>query len=173
MFSLLFFAIITHWEENEKILDNLLDIAVRDVNEYSEFKCTYECRKTGRTITEILFLLEEKEKQQTRPEKKQEKPEQKTKPDLDDLIDQIREIIKEPLKTKEYKAILQAAGNNIELIKQKYQIAQNQRKIDNLVGWLITAIQEEYTEPVEKKKVSSRKYDYEDLEKQLLNKGDC
>ena len=155
--------------------EKVLDIAIRDVNEYSEFKCTYECRKTGRTITEILFLLEKKEEQQTKPEKKQEKPEQEIKPDLDDLIDQLREIIKEPLKTKEYKSILQAADNNIKLIEQKYQIAQKQKKIDNLVGWLIAAIQEEYTESIEKKKVSgfnnieSRKYDYSELEKQLLS----
>ena len=94
---------------------------------------------------------------------------------MDDLIDQLREIIKEPLKTKEYKSILQAADNNIKLIEQKYQIAQKQKKIDNLVGWLIAAIQEEYTESIEKKKVSgfnnieSRKYDYSELEKQLLS----
>lgn len=150
----------------------VLDIAVRDISEYSEFKCTYECRKTGRTITEIIFFLEEKEEQKEKIEKKQE---EETDLDLDDLIDQLREIIKEPLKTKEYKAILQAAGNNIELIKQKYQIAKKQRKINNLVGWLIKAIQEEYTEPIEKRKISGfnniepRKYDYNELEKQLLS----
>ncbi len=152
----------------------VLDIAVREISSETEYICTYECRKTGRTITEIIFLLEEKEEQKIRLEKKQENQEQEIKPDLDDLIDRLREIIKEPLRTKEYKSILQAAGNNIELIEQKYQIAQKQKKIDNLVGWLIAAIQEEYEEPIEKKKVSgfnnieNRKYDYSKLEKQLL-----
>ena len=162
----------------ERIIDfkkKVLDIAIRDVSEYSEFKCTYECQKTGRTITGIIFFLEEKEEQKAKLEKKPEDQEQEIDSDLDDLIDQLREIIKEPLKTKEYKAILQTADNNITLIEQKYQIAQKQRKIDNLVGWLIKAIQEEYTEPIEKRKKSSfnniepRKYNYAELEKQLLN----
>ena len=161
----------------KKIIDfkkYVLDIAVRDVSEYSEYNCTYECQKTGRIITEIIFVLEEKEEQKARKEKRQEKQEQQES-DIDDLIDQLREIIKEPLRTKEYKAILQAADNDIKLIEQKYQIAQNQRKIDNLIGWLIKAIQEEYAEPIEKKKVSNfnnieqRKYDYNELEKQLLS----
>ena len=160
----------------ERIIDfkkKVLDIAVRDIKEYSEYNCTYECQKTGRTITGIIFLLEEKEEQKARKEKRQEKQEQQES-DIDDLIDQLHEIINEPLKTREYKAILQAADNDIKLIEQKYQIAQKQRKIDNLVGWLITAIQEEYAEPIEKKKVSNfnnieqRKYDYNELERQLL-----
>ena len=156
----------------------VLDIAVRDISEYSEYNCTYKCQKTGRTITEIIFLLEEKEEPKARREEKQgnqeQEQEQKIEADIDELIDQLHAIIKEPLKTKEYKAILQAADNDIKLIEQKYQIAQKQRKIDNLVGWLIAAIQEEYTEPIEKKKVSNfnnieqRNYDYNELERQLL-----
>lgn len=165
----------------KKIIDfkkYVLDIAVRDVSEYSEYNCTYKCQKTGRTITEIIFLLEEKEEPKARREEKQgnqeQEQEQKIEADIDELIDQLHAIIKESLKTKEYKAILQAADNDIKLIEQKYQIAQKQRKIDNLVGWLIKAIQKEYTEPIEKKKVSNfnnieqRNYDYTELEKQLL-----
>jgi len=159
----------------KKIIDfkkYVLDIAVRDISEYSEYNCTYECQKTGRTITEVIFLLEEKEERKVKKEKKQEK---EIEQDIDDLIDQLREIIKESLKTKEYKAILQAANNDLKLIERKYQLAQKQKKIDNLVGWLIKAIQEEYAEPIEKKKVSKfnnidqRKYDYNELERQLLS----
>ena len=79
------------------------------------------------------------------------------------------------MKTKEYKAILEAANNDIELIQSKYQIAKKQRKIDNLVGWMMKAIQEEYSEPVEKRKATSfnnigaREYDYNELERALLS----
>jgi len=166
----------------ERIIDfkkKVLDIAVRDISQYSEYNCTYECQKTGRTITEVVFLLEEKEEQKVKKEKKQENQvqEQEIEQDIDDLIDQLREIIKEPLRIKEYKVILQAADNDLKLIERKYQLAQKQRKIDNLVGWLIKAIQEEYTEPIEKKKVSKfnnidqHKYDYNELERQLLSKS--
>lgn len=155
--------------------NKVLDIAVRDISEYSEYSCTYECQKTGKVITKIVFLLEEKAKEKKEQEKQEQQQEMEL--DLDDLIDQLHEIIKEPLKIKEYKAILQAANNDIKLIEQKYRIAQEQRKIDNLVGWLIKAIQEEYTEPVKKQKgirfnnIESHNYDYDDLEKQALNKS--
>ncbi len=149
----------------------VLDIAIKEISDRTEYRCTYECNKTGRIITDIIFYLELKEQEKGEVEDRKEKQEEL---DIDDLIDQLREIISEKLKTKEYKAILEAANNDIELIQAKYQIAKKQRKIDNLVGWLLKAIQEEYSEPVEKKKIASfnniegRKYDYNELERALL-----
>jgi len=145
--------------------DKILDIAVRDISEYSEYNCTYECKKTSRSITDIIFYLELKE---------QEREEKQEEIDLDDLIECLQDIIQEPLKIKEYKALLQAANNDIKLIQAKYQIAKKQRKIDNLVGWMVKAIQEEYSEPVEKRKATSfnniegRQYNYNELERALL-----
>ena len=79
------------------------------------------------------------------------------------------EIINEKLKTKEYKAILEAANNDIELIQEKYELSKKQQKIENLVGWLIKAIENGYTEPVRKQKqgqfnnIEGRKYNYSPL----------
>ena len=154
--------------------DKILDIAVRDISEYSEYNCRYEGKKTGRSITDIIFYLELKEQKQEKKEEGEREKEQKEL-DLDDLIDQLREIINEKLKTKEYKAILEAANNNIELIQEKYELSKKQQKIENLVGWLIKAIEGNYSEPIRKKKagqfnnIEGRKYDYYELEKQLLN----
>lgn len=183
------------YPEYRNFKQKVLKIACEEINKLSDLKIEYEEIKKGRKVDKIKFYIiankkENEGKQFSKSKKlkdKQENQEQKSDIDMDDLIDQLRKIIKGSLRTKEYKAILQAAGNNIELIKQKYQIAQKQRKIDNLVGWLITAIQEEYAEPVEKKlekdsgkiknsrfnNIECREYDYEDLERQLLNKGDC
>lgn len=165
----------------KKVIDfkkYVLDIAVRDISEYSEYNCRYKGKKTSRSITDIIFYLELKEQKQEKKEEgaeqEQEHQEQKEL-DVDDLVDQLREIINEKLKTKEYKAILEVANNDVELIKAKYQIAKKQRKIDNLVGWMIEAIKKEYTEPTEKRKISGfnniepRKYNYDELEKQLLS----
>ena len=158
----------------KKIIDfkkYVLDIAVRDISEYSEYNCRYECKKTSRSITDIMFYLELKEqKQEERTEQEQEKL------DIDDLVDQLREIISENLKTREYKTLLQVANNNIELIQEKYEMSKKQNKnIESLVGWLIKAIEENYSEPIKKQKVTQfneieqRKYNYDELEKQLLN----
>ena len=148
----------------------VLDIAIKEISDRTEYKCTYECNKTGRIITDIIFYIELKEQEKEEGEKEQEQKEL----DLDDLIDQLREIINEKLKTKEYKAILEAANNNIELIQEKYELSKKQQKIENLVGWLIKAIEGNYSEPIEKRKrtsfnnIEGRKYDYEELERQLL-----
>lgn len=146
----------------------VLDIAIKEISDRTEYKCTYECNKTGRIITDIIFYIELKEQEKEEGQEKQEEI------DIDDLIDQLREIISEKLKTKEYKAILEAANNNIELIQEKYELSKKQQKIENLVGWLIKAIEGNYSEPIEKRKrtsfnnIEGRKYDYEELERALL-----
>lgn len=191
-----YFQIENEYKKYANFKQKILNIAQKEINSLSDISFAFEEIKKGRKVDKIKFYIiankkekEGKQSSKTRKlkEEKEKQEQRESDVDLDDLIDQLREIIKEPLRTKEYKSILQAAGNNIELIKQKYQIAQKQRKIDNLVGWLIAAIQEEYTEPVEKKSeknlekiknsrfnnIESREYDYEDLERQLLNKGDC
>ena len=163
----------------KKIIDfkkYVLDIAVRDISEYSEYNCRYEGKKTSRSITDIIFYLELKEQ---KPEKKEEgageKKQEQKELDVDDLVDQLRKIIQEELKTREYRALLQAANNDIELIQEKYELSKKQQKIENLVGWLIKAIENGYTEPVRKQKqgqfnkIEGRKYNYEELERQLLN----
>ena len=120
--------------------------------------------------------MELKEQKQEKKEEGEREKEQKEL-DLDDLIDQLREIINEKLKTKEYKAILEAANNNIELIQEKYELSKKQQKIENLVGWLIKAIEGNYSEPIEKRKktsfnnIEARQYNYEELERQLLERG--
>jgi len=161
--------------------EKVINIAYNEINKNTDISFTFEEIKKGRKVDKIKFYItankkENESKDSFKPKKiKKEEKKQEIELDIDDLIDQLREIIKEPLKIKEYKAILQAANNDLELIEQKYQLAQKQKKIDNLVGWLIKAIQEEYTEPIEKKKVSKfnnidqRKYDYNELERQLLS----
>ena len=154
----------------------VLDIAIRDISEYSEYNCTYECKKTSRSITDIIFYLELKEQKQEKEEEGAGEKEQEQKElDVDDLVDQLRKIIQEELKTREYRALLQAANNDIELIQEKYELSKKQQNIENLVGWLIKAIEGNYSEPIRKKKagqfnnIEGRKYDYYELEKQLLN----
>ena len=156
--------------------DKILDIAVRDISEYSEYNCTYECKKTSRSITDIIFYLELKEQKQEKEEEGAGEKEQEQKElDVDDLVDQLRKIIQEELKTREYRALLRAANNDIELIQEKYELSKKQQNIENLVGWLIKAIENGYTEPVRKQKqgqfnkIEGRKYNYEELERQLLN----
>ncbi|SES11488.1 Initiator Replication protein [Butyrivibrio fibrisolvens] len=92
--------------------------------------------------------------------------------DIDDLIDKVRMIISENLKTKEIKSILQAADNDISKIKDAYELAGKQSEIENLVGWMISAIKNGYTATPKKKNntysdFEQNTYDYELLEDEL------
>lgn len=58
-------------DESYNRIDNLkrrvIEPAIKEINEYSNFNVKYEQRKTGRTVTHLIFTFAEK--QQTEPEK--------------------------------------------------------------------------------------------------------
>ena len=86
----------------------------------------------------------------------------------------VKSIFEEGTTEKEAKFILNTAKSDINIIKEKYALAQNVSKIGNIVGWMIKAIKEDYTIPKDKVKVGSfndyeqRGYDFDVLEKKLL-----
>ena len=63
-----------------------------------------------------------------------------------ELIEQLKAYIDEPLTKKDYKVLLDAANNNVEKIKKAYDLAAKQKHINNLVGWMKSAIKNDYTE---------------------------
>lgn len=152
----------------------VLLVAQEEINTFTDITFEFEEIKKGRKVDKLKFYISANERQIENKIEIEEAATSEVGLDEDDLVDQLRGIIKEPLKTKELKVVLQAANNDIQLIENKYQLAKKQKKIENLVGWLVKAIEEDYTEPVEVKKKSKfnnmqeRNYDYEDLEKELL-----
>lgn len=139
----------------------VLDIAFKEINDNTDIKFTYEEKKTGRKITHLVFhiirVAEEKPQEQIIDNKE----EIKTIPEIDvfELIEELEDIISEPIKTKDLKKILKAANNDIELIKEKYKAAKKQGGIENLVGWLISAINNNYSvsEPIALEKEKTKK----------------
>jgi len=89
-------------------------------------------------------------------------------------INAVKSMFKENITGKEAEFILNTAKSDINIIKEKYALSQNVSKIDNIVGWMIKAIKENYTIPKDKAKVGSfndyeqRDYDFNELERQLL-----
>ena len=150
-----------------------------EINKSADISFDFEEIKKGRRVNSIKFYISTNQK---RMEQNISKEEPEKEPDIDDLVDQLRKIIKEELATKEYKAILAAAQNDINIIIAKYNIAKRQGNIDNLVGWLIKAIEADYSEPILKKVQSKNKFndfpqreytleELEELERRLLLKG--
>lgn len=167
-----FFDCTKKFERISSFKERVIEKSIEEINLKTDINVNIEYIKTAKTVTDITFFVKEKDINKAKEEEKEQPTGEEI--DIDDLIEQLQDIIREPLKIREYKALLQAANNDVELIKSKYQIAKKQKKIDNLVGWMVKAIQEEYSEPVEKKKLTSfnniegRKYNYEELERALL-----
>lgn len=166
-----YFQVKEEYEKYANFKQKVLNVSQKEINNLSDILFEYEEIKKGRKVDRIRFYITSKHaKLENVPEEKEKNEEI----DIDDLIERLQDIIVEKLKIKEYKALLQAANNDISLIEAKYQLAKKQKKIDNLVGWLLKAIQEEYSEPVEKRKttlfnnIQGREYNYEELERQLL-----
>jgi plasmid replication initiation protein len=86
----------------------------------------------------------------------------------------VKSTFKENITGKEAKFILNIAKSDINIIKEKYALSQNVSKIDNIVGWMIKAIKEDYTIPKGKVNIGSfndyeqRDYDFNELERKLL-----
>lgn len=165
----------------------VLEKATEEINEKTDLHVDFEADKAGRggKVVGVTFIITDS--------KSYKNSNAKVKPvatdvfmddlgepyiveeeelDIDDLIDKVRMIISENLKTKEIKSILQAADNDISKIKDAYELACKQAVIENLVGWMIAAIKNGYTATPKKKNNSysdfeQNTYDFDLLEDEL------
>jgi len=91
-------------------------------------------------------------------------------------INEIKDMFKEDITSLEAKSILDTAKGDINIIKEKYILAQNVSKIGSVVGWMLRAIINDYQAPKGKIKTDTFN-DYEQrtfdptLEAKLLNWG--
>lgn len=98
-----------------------------------------------------------------------------------ELIDEASDIIPVTLKPKEYKAILKAAEYKIVIVEKAVRVMEQNKNIKDAVAFLIAAIRGDYEESksyaLDKQNngfanFSQRKYNYEQLELELLNRAD-
>ena len=170
-----------------------LDTAVKEINDFTDISVDMKMIRSGigGKVTKVRFIVTEKrqiiisidENMDIIPHDEKEVDDD----ELFELIDKLREIISEPLKLKDYKTILEVAKYDITLIKEKYKIMKmNNVEINNITGWLVKAIEENYQKPTSKKsnnkiKATKNKFnDFQqrnysddelaDLEKKLLSK---
>ena len=86
----------------------------------------------------------------------------------------VQAIFEEVIKVKDAESLLNFANGDIDIIKEKYEIAKVTSDIKGLMGWMLNAIKGDYQLPKGKKKGGSfndyeqRSYDFDILEKRLL-----
>lgn len=137
----------------------VLEVAVKEINQYTDMQVSYEYIKESRKVVGIKFITSNKENPKEQINDNKEEIKTISEIDVFELIEKVEDIIAEPIKTKDLKKILKAANNDIELIKEKYKAAKKQGGIENLVGWLISAINNNYSvsEPIAIEKEKTKK----------------
>ena len=117
----------------------------------SDILFDFEEIKKGRKVTALKFIIKVNSnmpQEETNGDQEDEDlvPEYRIEDD-EDPLSEIRRLIKEPLTDRDIKTILKAANNNIDLVKEKYELAQkSESPIRKLVAWMIKAIKEDYQE---------------------------
>lgn len=149
-----------------------LDQPQKELAEKTSIYFDYEQLKSGRggKTTAIRFFIHKKLRQITPIESKLviTLTEEQKEEFWDELIDVFENKIK---KTKDRRTIAEAANYNMELIKEKYQYSKGQN-IDNLVGWMISAIKDDYTAPITTQvtpSINNNDTSYSEMEALLLD----
>lgn len=166
----------------------VLDKAVADINNHTPIKISYKAIKTGKggRTQYINFKLNYISKKDDGNEVIENKMVD-TKTDRSNEMYEISMCLApEKLSLMEARSIAEAADYNVEKVKKAYEVALAQDEVSNFVGFMISAIKNEYQSPKKHKKkpetfindngremmigvegFAERVYDYDALEKKL------
>lgn len=165
------------FEKNHEFKKQVVDVAVSEINEKSDIEVAYEImRATRNEISGFLFDIRFKKKEAIAL----------TDEEKDEIYEKISDLIDEPLKIRDVKAIADAAEYDYELVRKTYEGITEAygdcSSIDNFTGFIISAIKDGYYEkPVKKNgkkakpgkkenpfnRFEQNEYDFETLEKEL------
>lgn len=88
-----------------------------------------------------------------------------------ECMEQVQSFIEEKIRLSDIKAILEAAEYDIDKIKYAYRLSQKATGIENLTGWLISAIKNGYEEPVSGKENMNIRFEQQELDLEMLEKA--
>lgn len=133
--------------------------AIGDLNsiENPEYTFSYEPIRSGRggKVVAVRFIVERVKRNVV------DMIGHERSDELFDIIDEMRSIIHEDVRTRELMEIAETAGFDIELVKKAYKAAKNSKtQITNLVGFLIMAIKNDYDPNVSKIEEKKAKNDF-------------
>lgn len=151
-----------------------LEKAKKEINEKTPLSIDYEPVRNGRggKVVGVRFTVTKKALvEDTTPVKRTLTPRQ-----MDEIMDEVMNLIEEPMRLTDIRAICEAAEYDIDRIERAYSVARCKKtEVANLTGFLVSAIRGNYHEPVkmtQKKNqftdFSQNDYDFDDLEKQLV-----
>ena len=152
--------------------------AQKEIKKLTDISFDFEEIKTGRKVTSLKFYINTNKTTNkvldevcATEEGKYTIEEEKCHTEH---ISKVKSIFKENITDLEAKFILNTAKDDINIIKEKYDIVSQMKKVGSVVGTLIDAIRKDYQAPKGKEKGGSfndyeqRDYDFNDLERKLL-----
>ena len=156
----------TTQKELEKVSDIAFDFEeTRYAREVKSVKFFIRANKpTNRASGDVLPSLENKTTVD------EQKP-------IESKLEPMRDMIEEPISNLEIKKLYDAANGDIakiSLVYRYYQKVSESKKIDNMMGYLLSLLKNGYNQPIEskikpeKKDFDEREYDYDELERKLL-----
>ena len=131
----------------------VLEKAIKEINQTTELNISYAPIRTGRggKTTAVRFYLQRKVVEKINTVKSKETT-------RSEMVGKVKEIIKDVnLSRKDCISLLKASNNNLDKIETAYELAKKQEDIVNFVAWMISAIKNEYEQPVEVVEVSQEK----------------
>ena len=152
--------------------------ARKELKDKTDISFDFEEIKTGRKITTLKFYIKANKTKNKASEEAcstlEDEYTNEEKKSSTELINMVKSIFKENITGTEAKFILDTAKSDINIIKEKYDIVSQIKKVDSVVATMIDAIRKDYQAPKGKEKVGSfneyeqRKYDFDELERKLL-----
>lgn len=153
----------------------------KGINEIQEQEviCKDNIQEVEKEENENTITVDEIE--DIKPEEIPEDPKENLEDNENDEIIFLKNLFDNKLENSDCAKILAVAKGDLDKIKEAYNLALQQPKINNLCGWLIDCLKKNYSIPVAvtntttvNKPVDSfndfeqREYDFDDLEKKLL-----
>lgn len=153
----------------------------KELKKISDISFEFEEIKTGRKVTSLKFYIQSNNKPKIKKNIIAPVPDEMACDIVVDVeevnqtsyIEQILALINQPITEFQAKQIYAAANGDMNKIREKYDLSKS-FNVTNLVGWLIKAIKDDYSKPINQAKKSvfnnyeQRKYDFNELERKLL-----
>ena len=142
------------YEKWQKFKTSVLEKGIQEINEKSDIEVQYEVMKCGHggKVVSVIFYVRKKQSQE------KVKKECRSQDEVADFIDEMADFIEERLKYKDMIRIAETADYDMEKIRNAYAVATTSSKTkENLTGYLIAAIRNNYSLPVRKEPAVRKK----------------
>ena len=156
----------------------VLERTKKELKKVSDISFDFEEIKTGRKVTSLKFYINTNKTKNKAIEEAcvtlEGKYTNEEEKHFIELINEVKSIFEEEISGMQAKSILDIAKGDLNIIKEKYEIAKVTPGIKGIVGWMCDAIKRDYQQLKGKAKNGSfndyeqRSYDFDELERKLL-----